>query len=105
MMRVRHFMGSNSVRGARALSLRAHETARESRQGWNRTGPQETAVIRAHAAVVLGETKPEKCGDVEVVADRFRARHGEIVVLHAVAHVTGDAHSPPAATHPPPPHH
>src|SRR5437764_14350381 len=100
MLRVRHFMGSNSVRGARALSLRAHETARESRQGWNRTGPQETAVIRAHAAVVLGETKPEKRGDVEVVADPFRARHGGSLVLHAVAHVTGDADALADATEP-----
>src|SRR2546429_129865 len=63
-------------------------------------GPQEAAVIRAHAAVVLGETEPEQCGDVEVVADRFCPRHGEIAVLHAVAHVTGDAHALPDETQP-----
>src|SRR5207302_4383272 len=74
------FHGIGSVRGALSLSLRAHETARESRQGRNRTGPQQTPIIRADAAVVLGETEPEKCGDIEVVADRFRPCHGEIVV-------------------------
>ena len=58
-------------------------------------GRSRRAIVSTHAPVVLGQADVDQPGDVDVVAERLCAGHGEIIVLRAAAHVAGDADALP----------
>src|SRR5882757_3784608 len=76
-------------------ALGSYKTPRQSRERRDKRGPQQTLIVMTHAPPVFGQADIDQFTDVDVIADRLRAGHGEIVVLYTVAHIACDADALP----------
>src|SRR5512135_794441 len=75
--------------------FRSEHATKASHHERDEARPLQTLIVNPESARVFRKTDIDQPEDIDVIGKLACARHGEVVVLHAVRHVGGDADALP----------